>query len=119
MHILVAAFGGALGSLTRFAVGKFILRKCKSILPVHTFIVNISGAVLLGFITGLGIRGILYIFAVQGFLGAYTTFSAFMWEGVNLFENSRKNSLAYIICAILLGIAGFAAGTTAGRLLAG
>lgn len=119
MHYLMAAFGGALGSLARFSVGKLILKGNKSRCPVNTLLVNISGAVLLGVISGLHVDGNQYVFAAKGFLGAYTTFSTFMWEGVNLFETGRKYVLIYVTGTILLGIAGFAAGTTAGMFLAG
>ncbi|NYC94583.1 fluoride ion exporter CrcB/FEX [Clostridium acetobutylicum] len=44
----------------------------------------------------------------DGFLGAYTTFSTFMYEGFNLFENKKKlNALIYILSSIIIGILGF------------
>lgn len=111
MDIFFVAIGGSLGSLSRFLIGKKISERGMSSFPLGTFLINISGALLLGILTAINIQGNLYFLMGDGFLGAFTTFSTFMYEGFNLFqENQTANALAYILGSLILGIAGFFAG---------
>ncbi len=93
MDLLLVGIGGALGSITRYQLGKLIAQKRDTVYPVGIFIINISGALLLGLVNGIGITGAFYMLIANGFLGAYTTFSTFMYEGFILFlENKKLNS---------------------------
>ena len=103
--------GGALGSLARYRLGKMIAQKAGSRYPVNTFVVNISGAILLGFLTGFDAGENIGLLLADGFLGAYTTFSTFMYEGFHMFyKNEKKNALVYILAALTLGIIGYIVG---------
>ena len=115
-YILVGA-GGALGSLARYLLGKKISAKSYSKLPFGTFIINVSGAVLLGLVINIRISGNLYLLFADGFLGAYTTFSTFMYESFHLFKDNKLNSTAYIISSLILGFTGFASGIAISNLL--
>lgn len=118
MELLLLGIGGALGSLTRFQFGTIISKKAITSFPYGTFIINITGALLLGIVSGLNIQGNLYLLLADAFLGAYTTFSTFMYEGVNLFQNNeKKNAVYYILGTLLIGIIGFVAGFLLGRLI--
>lgn len=114
MEYFIVGVGGMLGSITRYALGKWISEKSKTIIPVGTMIINISGAFLLGIVSSIYTSGNLYLFLAEGYFGAYTTFSTFMYEGFNLFkENERKNAAIYILITLLSGIIGFFSGMEA------
>lgn len=117
-YILVGA-GGVFGSITRYALGKYISQHTKSKFPSGTFIINITGAFLLGVLTGAQTSKTLYLFLGDGFLGAYTTFSTFMYEDFNLFQNREKlNAFIYILGSLFIGIVGFAIGLQVGKIWA-
>jgi len=108
--------GGAAGSLTRYIIGKFVSQKVKDSFPFGTLLINISGAFLLGFLNAFNPAKNIYLFAAEGFLGGYTTFSTFMYEGISLISASKKiNALIYIAGTVITGIISFFAGS----LLAG
>jgi len=111
MGYLLVAVGGALGSLARYIIGTKIAEKARTDIPVGTFLINITGAILLGIVSSIGLNENLYALFGEGFLGAYTTFSTFMYEGFNLFQdNQRKNAIIYISASLILGILGFIIG---------
>lgn len=118
MDLLLVALGGACGSLARFLIGKGLMKKSAGLgFSLGTFLVNITGAVLLGLVISLSVGENLYLLLGEGFLGAYTTFSTFMYEGFTLFQgNAKLNALLYTCGSLALGIAGFIAGTAAATL---
>jgi fluoride exporter len=118
MDVLYVGLGGALGSLARYQIGRMIARRTTSSFPLHTLLINISGAVLLGLVVGHGLQGQSYLLAAEGFLGAYTTFSTLMYEGFDLFKgDKKKNARTYIIGTMITGMAGYLAGWTLGAQL--
>jgi CrcB protein len=103
--------GGIFGGLARFQLSKVISQKSTSVFPFGTFIINITGALLLGIVSSLKVSNNAYLLLGDGFLGAYTTFSTFMYEGFNLFqENEKLNAFVYVTVSLLLGIIGYVAG---------
>lgn len=118
MDLFFVGIGGALGSLTRYKLGKAITEKSNTTFPTGTFIINITGAILLGLVSSLEAGGNMYLLLGDGFLGAYTTFSTFMYEGFNLFqENEKLNAFIYVLGSLFLGITGYVLGFEAGRVL--
>lgn len=108
MEYILLGIGGAFGSLTRYKLGNIISKRTKSKFPFGTFIINITGAFLLGVLTSSGISKNMSILLADGFMGAYTTFSTFMYEGFNLFQYRKKlNAFVYVILTLILGILGF------------
>jgi CrcB protein len=111
MTYLFIAVGGAFGSFTRYIIGTKIAEKKMSGFPIATFIINISGAILLGIVTSMGLNSYKYALFGDGFLGAYTTFSTFMYEGFTLFQNNEKlNAAMYIVFSFILGVIGYIIG---------
>jgi CrcB protein len=111
MEYLFIAFGGALGSFSRYTIGKKIAERKMSGFPIATFIINISGAILLGIVSSINFDTYKYALLGDGFLGAYTTFSTFMYEGFTLFQNNeRLNAGIYITFSFVLGVIGYIIG---------
>lgn len=118
MELVLIGIGGAAGSVVRYQLGKMIAQKSDSGFPFGTFFINISGALLLGVVTGLDPARNVSLTLAEGFLGAYTTFSTFMYEGFHLFQdNQKKNAFVYIAGTLILGVIGYSAGYAIGRLI--
>lgn len=116
MQYLVVGIGGIFGSIARYLIGKIISERTSSIFPMGTFIINITGAFLLGIISAVNIGNNLYILFGDGFLGAYTTFSTFMYEGFYLFQEKEKmNAFTYILQSLVIGVIGYAIGNYLGN----
>ena len=111
MTWVLIGIGGALGSVARYQLGKIIGEKVAGTFPWATFLINVSGAFLLGFLTALHLEENIFALIGTGFLGAYTTFSTFMYEGCTLIkENDKLNAIVYIVSSLVVGIIGFAIG---------
>ena len=118
MNLFLVGIGGTLGGLCRFQLAKILSQKSKTVFPIGTFIINITGAILLGILTGINMGNTIYLLLGDGFLGAYTTFSTFMYEGFNLFQDNEKlNAFVYILSTLILGVIGYALGFEIGKLL--
>lgn len=118
MELAFIGIGGALGSLARYKLGKIFAEKSNTTLPIGTFIINITGAILLGLVSSLNVSRNMYLLLGDGFLGAYTTFSTFMYEGFNLFqENEKLNAFAYVLGSLFFGVIGYASGFELGKLI--
>ncbi len=89
MGFLFVALGGAAGAAGRYAIS---LIPCKTTFPTLTFITNIIGAILIGFIVGIAesknnLSPNAVLFLKTGLCGGFTTFSTFSLETFNLFQN--------------------------------
>lgn len=111
--ILVAA-GGGIGAMMRYAT--YLLLPAKNF-PAATLLINIAGSLAIGIIMALSAKTFstlneaTRLFLATGICGGFTTFSAFSYESLQLFQ-SGKYSLAfiYIIASLLLGFAAVFAG---------
>jgi CrcB protein len=112
MDYVLVGLGGAFGSIARYSLGKIISEKTKTKFPFGTFVINITGAFLLGIVSSISISINWYVLLADGFLGAYTTFSTFMYEGFSLFDNNKLNAYVYIMGSLVLGIIGFLMGSS-------
>jgi CrcB protein len=102
----VAVVGG-LGAVARFLVDGWVGSHVDSELPLGTFVINISGAFLLGLLDGLALSGNAMVVAGTAAIGAYTTFSTWMFETHRLSEDGEYAAAALNIGASI--VAGFAA----------
>jgi CrcB protein len=117
--IFAVAAGGFVGAPSRYLLDRAINSRIESDLPWGTFVVNISGSLLLGLLTGLSLAHHLPPVADAllgtGFCGAYTTFSTFTFETVRLLEDGRIFEAAgNVVASILVGLVGAAAGVALG-----
>ena len=109
---------GGLGSVARFMVDRTVARRTARSFPFGTLTVNISGAVLLGFITGLTLSHQAALLAGTAFVGAYTTFSTWMLESQRLAEERQLGiAAANIVVSVLLGVAAVLLGQMIGARL--
>ena len=111
MNILFVAFGGALGSVSRYLLGTWIQSVSKSIdFPFGTLIVNLIGCFVIGFLSQLAeARGVFTsearAFIFIGILGGFTTFSSFGNDTINLLRDGETfNALANVGANVILGL---------------
>ena len=112
----VLAIGGV-GSVVRFVVDRAVARRVTDALPLGTLTVNVSGAFLLGLLTGVAPGPTVSLLAGTAFLGAYTTFSTWMLETDRLAEERQiRTAAANIGVSLVCGLAAAFAGYLLGRL---
>lgn len=106
----VVLIGGA-GSVLRFTVDRAVARRFASAFPLGTLTVNLTGAAILGVLTGLALPPTAVLLAGTAAVGSYTTFSTWMLETHRLTEE-RQHRLAALnlIASIALGVAAAGAG---------
>jgi fluoride exporter len=113
----VALLGGA-GGLARFLLDAVVSERTAGRLPYGTFVVNLSGATLLGVLAGVALRGDALLLCGTALLGSYTTFSTWMLESHRLGEDGHGRALAAnVVVSLALGLAGVALGRWLGGLL--
>ena len=111
-HIIwVIGIGGSLGAAVRFLLGNLITRRAQKVypFPMGTWVINITGSFLFGFITQLHyanqISEWLWFFSGVGFCGAYTTFSTFGNETITLiYSNKLKLAVIYVGTSLITGV---------------
>lgn len=109
---------GGLGAVARFMVDRTVARRAARSFPFGTLTVNITGAFLLGLITGLTLSHQAALLAGTAFVGAYTTFSTWMFETQRLTEERQVwPAVANIVVSVVLGLAAAAAGQAIAGLL--
>ena len=106
MNIILIGFGGALGAISRYIVNEIISKYLPFQIPLGILSVNIIGCFLIGLLMGsfIGIKDNNYYFFIVGFLGSFTTMSAFTYQSIELFNNNPLYGSSYIIITILLSI---------------
>jgi fluoride exporter len=122
--VIVAALacGGVLGAVSRYAVS-LALPTQTGRFPWGTFLINVSGSAVLGFVLILLIeqfpRGRLARPVIgTGFIGAYTTFSTFMVEAILLIRDGHTEAAAaYLAASVGAGLLAVWIGMTSARLV--
>lgn len=115
----VAVFGG-LGAVARLVMEHGVRRQLAMTFPIGTVTVNVTGAFLLGLLSGLAASHEIATLIGTGFLGAYTTFSGWMLETRSLAEQKHwRTATANIAISVVAGLAAAAAGHWIGGLLRG
>jgi len=122
VEYLVIGIGGILGANARYLVAGWAAQRFGMNFPWGTFLINISGSFVLGLFSGYMLRYPAYhhlrLFFAVGFLGAYTTFSTFSFESIQLIQNGQfLIALSYVVSSAVLGLSGAWIGFTFGQRL--
>jgi fluoride exporter len=102
--------GGAAGSLARYLVGRVFLQRFPNIaFPIATFFVNVSGSFLIGVLMTLLVERLRLphywqLIGVVGFLGGYTTFSSFEYDGyLAARAGQHLVTILYLVSSVVCG----------------
>lgn len=110
--ILLVGLGGGLGSICRWMIGKAIGEHAATAwFPLGTFLINVSGAFVIGFLATTFIVGweerygtVLTAGILTGFIGGYTTFSSMQLDAAHAARTSAGRALGYLIASIGAGL---------------
>ena len=121
--VIGIAVAGALGALARYGLEGFVSHRAPGAFPWGTFVVNVSGSFVLGFLFTVltdrmtvdpWLRSALTI----GFLGAYTTFSTLSLESYRLISDGAIGlALANMLGSLAAGLTAVYLGIVTGRLV--
>ena len=116
---LAVAAGGLLGAPSRFLLDRAVSGRLDSELPWGTFVINVTGSLVLGLLAGLTLGHRLGplpdALLGTGFCGAYTTFSTFTYETLRLVEDGELvRAAANIAMSVVVGLGAAAAGVALG-----
>jgi len=120
MHWLLVFIGGGLGATARHAVGRATMQAFGPGFPWGTLTVNVVGSFLIGLAVGLfalfetGQQARLFL--ITGFLGGFTTFSAFSLDALTLWERDPWMAGLYVAASVLASFAAIVAGVLLSRL---
>lgn len=121
---LAVACGGALGASARYSINMLAFHFMGPGYPYATMTVNIAGSFLMGALTillthempqSMGVK----LFLLTGFLGAFTTFSAFSLDFVTLMKRDFTQALLYAGLSVVLSIGALMLGMFLTRALTG
>lgn len=120
MTVFLVALAGAAGAAARFVIDGVILRRRGSDFPWATLLINATGSLLLGVVTGLVLfracPGDLRLLVGTGFCGGYTTFSTASFEVVRLVQRaSPLRAAGYLAATLVLTLGAGALGLAAVR----
>ncbi|MCJ2163669.1 MULTISPECIES: fluoride efflux transporter CrcB [unclassified Pseudodesulfovibrio] len=121
--ILYISLGGAAGSLSRYWLSGVAQRFAGGSFPLGTFLVNMTGCLLFGAVWGFFETRMLpgseiRLLVLTGFMGAFTTFSTYMFETAELVKYGQMAfALLNVVGQSVAGLALVMAGIALGRLL--
>ena len=121
LKILSIAIGGSLGAVARYLVNISPLAGAAGKFPLPTFVINIVGSFLIGFLMivfadKVEVNDNIRMAVIVGFLGAFTTFSTFEAEVFGLVrEREFLTGFLYLFLSVFVGFVGVVAGVAIGR----
>ena len=122
-QLLFLAIAGALGTLSRYALGGLMQRLTGTGFPYGTLVVNISGCFVLGFLASLADKKFILgadmkVLLMIGFCGAFTTFSTLIFETDSLVRNGQAvRAFTNIFASVILGFILFRVGSLLGEII--
>jgi len=108
--VIIVGFGGFVGTVARFLISRYFQIHVNSVFPWGTFVVNIAGCLLIGFILGISEAGEIFtaeirLFLTVGICGGFTTFSTFSNDALMLAkEQDWMRSVVYSSLSFSLGL---------------
>ena len=121
LPFLVIGLGGIVGANIRWKFGEWAADQWSGQLPWGTLLINLSGSFILGLFLVLMVervpgRPLTRLFGATGLLGAYTTFSTFVYELARLIQHGHLlTATTYVLASLVFGLACAWAGTIAAR----
>ena len=121
LKYVVIGIGGFAGAIARYALGTYIGSRFGVRFPYGTFVVNVSGCLLIGFVLALFARTTAsqqwhYLVAI-GFIGAYTTFSTFEYETLRAIQDGQPiTGLLNVVLSLVVGFVAVWVGAVLGRV---
>jgi CrcB protein len=120
MTVLLVALGAALGAPARYLTDRFVQGRQDSVFPWGTFVVNVAGSALLGFLAALPADPRMMALAGTGFCGALTTYSTFGYETMRLAESgARFFAVANAAASIIAGLGAAYCGMAVAQAITG
>jgi CrcB protein len=112
------ALGSVLGAVARYFVSGFVARRVGETFPCGTLLINVTGAFVIGIFGDLASDNASlfaepdpWLFAVTGFLGAYTTVSSFSLQTLSLARDGEGGrALLYVVLSVALSLTAAALG---------
>ena len=118
-RLLWLGLGSGLGGCLRYLLDLLALNVVLAAFPVSTFLINVSGSLLIGYLAGvwasgdaLSPRSCRWHFWITGLCGGYTTFSTFSWQVLDLIRAGQgtlagayaAGSIAFGMLAVWFGL---------------
>ena len=99
MSLIFIALGGGFGAVLRFLLTEFVNNNMSNLIPFGTLSVNVLGCFFMGCIAGFfaSKSSPMYFFFIVGFLGSFTTMSAFSIQTIDLFNSNALSAITYVI----------------------
>lgn len=121
MLTVAIAVAAGLGAVVRYVLDQIVSHRTRGEFPYGTFLINISGSLLLGLLSGLslhhGLPSSAAFIAGVGFLGGYTTLSTWAWESLSLAETGELLQASLnVVGSFAFGLAAATAGLGLGLL---
>lgn len=123
MKLLLIAIAGAAGTLLRYYLGGSVQKAYGGVFPLGTFAVNMAGCLLFGLVWALAearltispeVRAVVLV----GFMGAFTTYSTYTFETMELIRTSQWTlAVANVAAHNVTGLIFLALGLAAGKSL--
>jgi CrcB protein len=113
---LLVAIGGAFGAMSRYGLN-LLFANILAPFPFATFLINVTGSFLIGLLlTKFETNETAKLLLITGFLGAYTTFSAFEYETFQLTQIKQTlTAFLYVALSFAIGFIGVAGGIWVAR----
>jgi CrcB protein len=113
--------GGIVGANARYVIGRWLVDRYGVAFPYGTFVINATGAFLIGILATLLTERLLVdphwrLLLAVGFLGSYTTFSTYSYDAFVLFARGDwGHAAAYVFGSNGVGLAACIAGVLLAR----
>lgn len=110
LNIFAVGAGGFIGSVCRYLLGLIPVSEM-TVFPVKTFMINITGCILIGILAVAASKNVemspqMMLFLKVGLCGGFTTFSTFALETADLMKAGHMGTaFAYVALSVLVGVA--------------